>query len=820
MVPNAARKAIARRQEMVAKADEAALRGQRLFADEDYEGAVSEFRKALDLLPAAPVVEERRREYTALFADASVALAAQYAEEGRYSEAISLVEAVLEPGVDPENPKARQLLADLNDPEVYSPAITPEHIERVKRVELALKTAEGHIRIGDYDGAERKYHEVLNYDPYNSAARRGLEEVERHRRIYYDTAYDHTRGKFLNEIAKQWESTVPRFSLEGEELVTDLPTTTGTGVDYINEKLKRIIIPEIEFEDTPLSVAIDYLRQKSRELDDLEPDPTRKGINIIIRKSGTTGGGGAGLGGGDDDLGFDDPLAGDDTFGGAGGEPTVSLKLSNVPLVEALRYTTEIAGMTYKVEPNAVLVVPVGQVSNDLYTQVFRVPPSFLVSGGDGGGDGGAVDDPFADLGDTGGGGGGLTPRKSAKEILEGVGVSFPQGSSAIYNPTTSQLIVRNTQSNLDLVEAYVDSLKVDVQKQIYITTKFVEIAQDNDDTFGFDWTLGTLGLNDRILLGGGTLGSNPTPAGDFPFNGNFVGDTLAGHATTPVTSALRSGAQAISGNSVDAAINAATIANIAADQSLAPGVLSMAGVLTNPQFQVVLRAISQHKAADLLSAPSVVARSGQLAKIEVIREFIYPTEYDPPEIPDTSASGDIFVSGSDVVVSTGSPVTPANPAAFETRNLGVTLEVDPVIGADGFTIDLNLNPEVVEFDGFINYGSPIQDPGTGVVLTENAINMPVFSTRRVATSLTIWDGQTVAVGGLIREDVQHVQDKVPVIGDVPFLGQLFRTESEVRMKRNLTVFVTARLIDPAGVPINEDVSGPIETIDPTGAVK
>ena len=164
--------------------------------------------------------------------------------------------------------------------------------------------------------------------------------------------------------------------------------------------------------------------------------------------------------------------------------------------------------------------------------------------------------------------------------------------------------------------------------------------------------------------------------------------------------------------------------------------------------------------------------------------------------------------------------MTPANPAAFETRNVGVTLEVDPVIGADGFTIDLNLNPEVVEFEGFINYGSPIFTGGVAngqpiqVQLTENRIEMPVFATRRVTTAVTIWDGQTVAVGGLIREDIQHVEDKLPILGDIPIAGFLFRTEAEVHNKRNLTVFVTARLIDPAGIPINQDLSG---AADPAG---
>ena len=237
--------------------------------------------------------------------------------------------------------------------------------------------------------------------------------------------------------------------------------------------------------------------------------------------------------------------------------------------------------------------------------------------GGDGGG---ASDDPFADLGGGGGGGGTtLAARPTAKKVLEDAGISFPPGSSAIYNPTTSQLIVRNTQSNLDLVEAFVESQKEDVQKQIYITSKFVEVRQDDNETFGFDWLLGQFNVLDsqRLFGSGGTIGNSRNELNnlDYPFIAPGASSPLG---TFPLTPANRTG---------DIAINTSTIDNLlttaqAGQTVLAPGIMSLAGVFTDPQFQVVLRAISQHKGSDLLSAPSVVARSGQRAKIEVIREF------------------------------------------------------------------------------------------------------------------------------------------------------------------------------------------------------
>jgi general secretion pathway protein D len=137
-------------------------------------------------------------------------------------------------------------------------------------------------------------------------------------------------------------------------------------------------------------------------------------------------------------------------------------------------------------------------------------------------------------------------------------------------------------------------------------------------------------------------------------------------------------------------------------------------------------------------------------------------------------------------------------------------------VGPDGVTIDLNLVPQVVEFEGFINYGSPILAPTTSIIntvtggiitsppsiITPNVINQPIFSTRKVTTSVSVYDGATVVLGGLMREDVQKSEDRTPIIGDIPLVGRLFRTNAEQHVKRNLVIFVTAHLVTPAGTPL------------------
>jgi len=406
--------------------------------------------------------------------------------------------------------------------------------------------------------------------------------------------------------------------------------------------------------------------------------------------------------------------------------------------------------------------------------------------------------------------------REGAKEFLEAQGVAFPPGASANFLPQSSRLIVRNTQDNLDLVDAIVEQLNVAIPKQVEIESKFVEITQNNLKELGFDWLLGPFSIgNEGVFGSGGTSGTGaPVDAANFPFNGltnNPGGVPSTGPiGQNPVTAGNRSGNLAISANALDALLFPTM-----GSSALAPGIFGLAGVFTNPQFQVVVRALNQKKGIDLLSAPKVTTKSGQRAVIEIVREFRYPTTFTAPQVPAISSSTGTTVIGG-VPAAIPVVVTPTTPQSFETRNTGVTLEVEPVVGPDGVTIDLNLVPQVVEFEGFINYGSPIFAVGVNnvggsmgistsapVLLTNNVINQPVFSTRKVTTNVSVWDGQTVVLGVLMREDVQKTEDKVPIIGDIPMIGRLFRTNVDQHIKRNLVIFVTARLVTPGGLPLN-----------------
>ena len=238
-----------------------------------------------------------------------------------------------------------------------------------------------------------------------------------------------------------------------------------------------------------------------------------------------------------------------------------------------------------------------------------------------------------------------------------------------------------------------------------------------------------------------------------------------------------------------------------------APGILSVSAITNGMVINMMMRGLDQSKAADIMVKPSTITRSGERSKIEIIREFIYPTEYEPPELP--QSVGTTSSSSEDGGAVEIFPVTPATPTGFETRDTGITLEVEPVVGPNKKYIELSLRPELVEFEGFVNYGSPIATltaSGLGgtdsIEITKNNILMPIFKTIRMPNAaLTIQDGATVVLGGLITSKKIKVEDKTPILGDIPFAGRLFRSEASQTIREAIIITVNAELVDPTGQP-------------------
>jgi general secretion pathway protein D len=128
----------------------------------------------------------------------------------------------------------------------------------------------------------------------------------------------------------------------------------------------------------------------------------------------------------------------------------------------------------------------------------------------------------------------------------------------------------------------------------------------------------------------------------------------------------------------------------------------------------------------------------------------------------------------------------------------GPVLDVIPYVSADGYSIQMSIVPTLTEFLGYDTENSRQFQTVIGSTPTQPT-PLPGFRVRQITTSAIVWDGQTVVLGGLIAENVTKTKDKVPVLGDIPLLGRLFRSESSSSTKKNLVIFVTPTIIDPAG---------------------
>jgi general secretion pathway protein D len=808
-VASIADREIVRRQEDVVIAQGKVKNGERAFANKDYEAAYVHYLNALDHLPAGSATERERPRVVKAFARVALAYANDLIANGRYGDAERVAKTILLPQFDPSNKEAVQLLSNLEQPDYYNKTVTPGFAADRDQVVKLLDEAEEFSMAGRYDLAMKRYEQVLLIDRYNQAARKGMEDVNKLKTDYYGAAYNETRGRMLWLVDEAWERPLNRAVTARESDYGSTVRGDVRNTEAITEKLNRIIIPSIDLRDTSVSEAVAFLQQRSRDLDPMQDEGGSRGVNIVIKLPSSA------LAAPADEAADGTALPGEAAAVESGTADTrITLSLTNVPLIEALRYLTELANLKYKIEPFAVSIVPVSENTTDLVTKEYKVPPGFIPAGGaqEQGGFAAPGTDITAQR---------VQGRTNAKAYLESQDVPFPEGAFAQYVPAGSKLIVRNTPDALDLIDYLVDAAMGIQPTQVEIESKFLEISQNNLEELGFDWLLGPFQIGGSGVFGaGGTEGFNAQVDG----SANPFGTT----GQNPVTGGLRTGVgtdpnAAVTGNSIDALIAGVPQGALAA----APAIFGLSGIFTNPQFQVIVRALSQKKGVDLMSAPKVTTKSGRKAVVRVIREFPYPTEFNPPEIPSSQESIqlDTAIAG---IISTSGVVTPTTPTQFEVRNLGVTLEVEPIIGPDNYTIDLNLVPEVVEFDGFINYGSPIIGPTlvTGPALapvistfevTSNVINQPIFSTRKVTTSVSIWDGQTVALGGLIREDVQTTQDKVPILGDIPLAGRLFRSNVDQKIKRNLVVFVTARIMDAEGRPVRQDDADQEEIVEPLG---
>ncbi|VGO17170.1 Type II secretion system protein D [Pontiella desulfatans] len=619
-------------------------------------------------------------------------------------------------------------------------------------------------RAGDLVKAEAAFEAVLDEDPFNRKAMEYLKRTAQKIASNEVQKQRSSRAQAMASVDTAWnpESTVLNVDLGETEVKVKSPEQIA--VENMTARLQGITIPSLDFRDANIKDVVLFLTETCRRL-----DTSKQGVNILL-------------------LGMEDSMAAD--------QNNITISIRDMSLFEALSYIVEMASLKFEVQPKAVAIMPVGHVPPaDLKTVPYDVIPEvgMELESMAGSGGGGGADDLFGDASSDSAAGGPVDVQGFFSIV------DWPEGSSAIYQPNFHKLFVKNTEKNIKAVEDILAELEDDAIKkrsqQVEIEAKFVEYNEGALEELGFDWTL----YDDGEFAG---LGLDTQNSYYKRSQGVTSGTTAVGPSSGVLLNSPSTGYETISNpyNSTGPGQNMfgnAQRNNTTAFETLQSGILSSMGgapaqmVLANNgqfPFDLAITAMEQEGTGDVLSAPRVTTKSGNEAIIRVVEVHRYPQDYD---------------------VETGQRTAPVvKPQDWEDYDLGVVLKVTPVVDAESNTIDLDLQPEINNFKGFDNYvvgynayesGGNNQSElfGDGSALLAR---MPYFETRTVQTQVTIADGSTVIMGGLVDERTETFRDQVPFLGDIPYIGRLFRTEGSRSQKKNLIISVKATQVDDRGM--------------------
>lgn len=602
-------------------------------------------------------------------------------------------------------------------------------------------------------------------------------------------APDSAAAAYYLRLVRETEVARPTAKSVATTLPKDSTTANGGGSAVaghagrraIMARLERTTIDQIVFADpgTPLSAVLARLAELAKA-----QDPEHRGINFVLSAE----------------------PAGPGASSAADVRIRIDPGLSQVTLADLLQVIVKVADQPigYTIEDYGVVFAKQAPRSNTLATRTYKVNSQLVAQN---------LTSAFPASG--------LTNGQPVGDVLirwlranglelaatNGVAPAGPGDRAVFFNEHNGVLLVRATQPELERVEQVLQVLNTS-PPQVMLEAKFVEISDTPGGAVGFDWYLGrTLMTNTPTVV---TPGAAIRPATNGPATATFFpgGTQIPGESVTngfPATNGAVTVTAIMSDPQFRGVVEALSKAGtngareLRGDQLDWPGrqvpqadqirVTAAAGsgvtgVLTDPQFRTVLRGLEQRSGIDVLAAPRITTLSGRPAQVQVVELRTILSGINPAARQ-----------------TNGAPAA-TNVTAFQTVQLpvGPTLDVTPFVRADGRTIELLVLPTVTEFLG---YDTPPKDSKVRVWEQGKSrlvdVPLPRFRVRQMQTQAVVLDGQTLVLGGLPIEVTQTTSDKVPVLGDIPIAGRLFRSEAKQSVRKLLLVFITATIIDPAG---------------------
>jgi len=376
-------------------------------------------------------------------------------------------------------------------------------------------------------------------------------------------------------------------------------------------------------------------------------------------------------------------------------------------------------------------------------------------------------------------------------------------GVAPQFDQRTNTLFYRENRSNLEKIKLFLESIDKPTQ-QVMIEARLVEVTANPRQSYGINWggvfgsnaqakTLTLAGSNNSASTfnSGGTALVTNNSGSTFATTGN--GTSVGGNTVPTVTTSAGTGNVGATGSTTgtttstasDAIVNTLVggtnlfgnaggfLRNASSVASLGSAVAGQFAILNVPQMSVTLRMLNEDADAEFLAHPRVVTANNMKATIKITRQ------QPVPQLNFNEQTAQAVFSG------------------FQDKEFGNTLIVTPSINKDDF-VTLQVQPEISNKVGDATF-----------VFGGATVTSPVIDKRTLDSNVLIKSGDTLAIGGLLQDEVTKGRTKVPILGDIPIIGYAFQEKVNSRVKRNLLVFVTPTVVKQGyGTGLEEQVTG------------
>lgn len=628
-------------------------------------------------------------------------------------------------------------------------ALLPEQNSQEYQIQILLRQGKELVRVGDLSQAERKYKDILMIDPYNADALHNLRSINKRSINIADMRYKDTHKKMMAELEWSWAGQISAENAGNVENSLDAPITKDTAeAGDLNAKLRSIILPRVDFDEITIPAALKYLQAESKR-----NDPERIGVNLFLRRPPVLG---------PEETETDAATAADPMMGAMMMDPMLARTqgpmmqdpMMQDPMMQDGEEGEEPEDKMVSMSITKMSLYDVLQLLCKEMKLKMRVERYAVVLAPENV----ALDelqtkifpleksvfsdfDPETDV-----------PR--LKLFFRDYGVSFPTGSKIVYDGHISRLIVTNTLDNLQQIDNVIAELQSEAEPLVEISAKFIEVSQNDLKELGFDYAVS--------------------------YNANNV-DAAPGKSSHRLSFDESGTGLLRNYGTVNGTGNTSQLFNVTGYIGGADGF----------NYSVAVNAVNQMDSNDSLASPRITTLPDMKATIKMIREVPFADDYDDGEM-DTSNTSDNQYSN----LQTWTYISPFPDSDLDdAEQLGIVLDVIPSVDKEQRTITLQMAPRVSSFVEWMTFETV--DPSGNVEM----MRKPIIALRQIDTTVTVRDGETLVLGGVVEDNTEVLDDKIPILGDLPLVGRLFQSRYTKATKRNLLIFMTCKLVKPDGTP-------------------